>query len=411
MNLPHFLAKRFIFTPSKKKKSFTIIKIASGGITLGVFVIFLAISITLGFQKEIHKKLMGFSRHISLTSYSTDNLQSPPISLKKGLSILDGMKNIKSKSPYTSIGSIIVSENESEAVLLKGVTSSYDWSFLKDNLVEGRCPILYTDRKSNEILISTTLAQKLRLKLGDKLKAHFIKNPPRTRLFNIVGIYNTNISDLDRHYALIDARHIQKIQGWNDDMYSGIEITLNNVDKLDESTQELRDRTLNAMNKEDDLMKVVNTKEYYSQIFDWLKVMEVNVKIILFLIIMISSFNMISALLVIIIEKTQHIGILKSMGMRNRQIRAIFLYKALFIIGRGLFWGNISAFCFALLQQKFQWITLNPEFYYLKHVPISISPLIWIFVNLMVVIVTLLIMIIPTTYIAKISPSKAIKIS
>lgn len=410
MNFSHFLARRFTFTHSTKKKTPLIIRIATGGISLGVFIIFLSISITLGYKEAIYEKLMGFNKHISLTNYATDEFRSTPIAIKDDNLIYDNVANIQHKSPYASIGAIAVSKNETEALLLKGVTHSYNWNFFKENLVSGTCPHISKDKKSNEILISETLSKVLQIKLGNKLHVHFLQSPPRTRVFKVVGIFNTNISELDKLYAIVDARHIQKIHNWSKEMYSGIEITLTDADKLNLTTQALRNNATKGMNTEEDLLKVTNTKERYSHIFDWLNVMGVNVRIILTLIIIISSFNMISALLVIIIEKTRHIGVLKALGMHNKQLRKVFLYKAFYIIGKGLLWGNIAALAFAIIQQKFHWLTLNPDTYYLKYVPIKIDFAIWAMVNLLVIIITLLIMLIPTSYIARISPTKAIKI-
>lgn len=411
MNLSHFLAKRFTFTQSEKRKVPPIIKVASGGIALGVVIILLTISITLGYKKEIHEKLMGFNKHISLTSYETDNLQSSPISEKKSLTILKNIHNIKHITPYASLGAIAVASKETEAILLKGVTATYNWDFFQKHLTEGRCPKIIAEKKSNEIIISETLAKTLEIKTGDKLQMYFLQKPPRVRVFKIVGIFNTNISELDKHFVIADVRHIQKINQWNEDMYSGLEITLKNTEMLEETTQELKDKILKTMENDNDLLQVINTKKRYIHIFDWLNIMRVNVRIILSLIIIISSFNMISALLVIIIEKTRHIGVLKALGMPTKQIRSIFLYKAFYIIGKGLLWGNLIGVLFAILQKKFQVLTLNPDIYYLKAVPIDLNLTIWILTNLLIIGITLLIMLVPTSYIAKISPTKAIRIN
>lgn len=395
---------------TKKRKHLPIVDIAIGGIALGMFVMLLAIFISSGYRTAVNSKILGFVGHIDLINYDSNlSYQTSPIDSASVYKITKDVVGIKKIMPYAVLGGIATTNEETEAVVLKGVNQNFDWSFLKKNIIEGTVPHIEKEKRSNEVLISETLAKKLKLNVGDKLYTHFLQNPPRSRVFNITGIYNTGIAEFDNIFVMVDLRHTQRLYQWESSQYSGVSLLLEDFDTLEQTTAQLSANASANYDKQNPLLRVANVKRTYSHIFDWLNMMSVNTKIILFLIILVSAFNMISALLVIILEKTRHIGVLKSLGMPNKQVRKIFLYKATYIIVRGMLLGNIMGFIFAFLQQKYQWIALDPNSYFLNALPIKIDVPIWIILNVSVLAITILIMLIPTTIITKISPAKVIR--
>lgn len=393
-----------------KRKHLPIVDIAIGGIALGMFVMLLAVFISLGYQKAVNAKILGFVGHIDLVNYDSNlSYQTSPIDSASVYKVTKNIAEIKRIMPYAILGGIATTDEETEAVILKGVNPDFDWNFLKEHTINGTIPLIKKEKRSNEALISETLAKRLKLNVGDKLYTHFLQDPPRSRAFNITGIYNTGIAEFDNAFVMVDLRHIQRLYQWKSSQYSGVSLLLNDFNTLEQTTTKLSTNATANYDEQNPLLRVTDVKSTYSHIFEWLNMMNMNTKIILFLIILVSAFNMISALLVIILEKTRHIGILKSFGMTNKQIRKIFLYKAIYIIIRGMLLGNIIGITFALLQLKYQWIALDPNNYLLSALPIKIDLPIWALLNIGVLVITLFIMIIPTTIIAKISPAKVIR--
>lgn len=409
MNFAHFIAKR-LSSSSNRNKKLPIVNIAIGGIILGMCIMLLSLFIVLGYRQAIYSKILGFSRHIDLVSYdSNTSFQTSPIDSAKVLELTAKTINIKNKEPYALIGGVATTNEETEAVVLKGVASDYDWTFFAHQLTAGNLPSLSKNKRSNEVLISQTLANRLRLKIGDKLYTHFLQQPPRSRAFKIVGIYNTDILEFDKLFVIGDIRQVQKLYKWKPTQYSGVALTLDDFSQQEETTHLLQTKATKQFGKKETPIRVVSARKKFAHIFDWLDIMNMNVKIVLFLIVLVSAFNMISALLVIILEKTRHIGVLKALGMTNPELRKVFLYKSAYIIGKGMLWGNILGLGIALLQKYFHFIPLNPETYYLSSVPIKIDLFAWLFLNIGVLLLTVIIMILPTILIARIAPAKVIR--
>lgn len=409
MNFSHFIAKR-LTTSSEKNKKLPIVNIATGGIILGTCIMLLSLFIVLGYRQAIYSKILGFSRHIDLVNYENNSIYlTVPVSEDNISMMTENIEDIEKKEPYAVIGGVATTDNETEAIVLKGVNDEYDWGFLSANIIKGRTPKFSNEKNSNEILLSEILANRLKLDVGDKLYTHFMQQPPRSRSFEIVGIYNTGITDFDRLFILGDIRQVQKLNNWNSTQYSGVSLTLKDFKEENYVTKLLKQKATTFLSKNEPTIRVVSAKKRFAHIFDWLDIMNVNVKIVLLLIIIVSAFNMISALLVIILEKTRHIGILKALGMNNVTLRRVFLYKSAYIIGKGLFGGNIIGVGIALLQLYFKFIPLNPETYYLSSVPIKIDFWAWLFLNLGVLTLTVLIMVLPTVLITRISPAKVIR--
>ena len=412
LNTELFIAKR-IFTDKTVKKGISqpIMSIAIIGMALGLAVMILSVAIVTGFKTEISNKVIGFGSHINVVNYDTNiSFETEPINKEQSfygdIKELVGIKNIQE---FAIKAGIIKTKTDIQGIVLKGINSDFDWSFFDQNLVDGESFRITDSTKTNDILISKYLANALKLKVGDKITAFFIQDPPRMRPFVISGIYETSLAEFDERFAMVDIKHIQRLNEWNENQISGFEILINDFSKLDKMTEDVRDIVGFHFNPDGSKLKVLSIKDKYSQIFDWLDLTDTNVWIILILMIAVAGFNMISGLLIIILERTNMIGILKAMGTKNWSIRKIFLYQSGFIVSKGLFWGNLIGLIICFLQVKFQIFKLDPESYYLAAVPINLN--IWhvLALNAGTLIITVLMLIIPSYIISRLSPEKTIK--
>ena len=311
-------------------------------------------------------------------------------------------EDIKSINVFATKAGVIKTKNEIHGVVLKGVSSDYDWSFFDDNLVVGETLGLVDSLKSNDVLISEEIAKSLRLDISDDLIMYFIQDPPRARKFNIKGIYNTSMVDFDKLYVLGDIKHIQALNSWQDTVVGGFEITINDFDNLNKITSKVYDQIPYDLNAQ-------SIKERLPQIFDWLYLQDINVRVILILMIFVAVINMITALLILILNRTRLIGILKALGATDWSVRKVFLYSATNLIIQGLFLGNTIAFVFAFLQKKFSFISLDPETYYTTSVPIYFDFWQILILNFGTIIICYLILIVPSVIITRIQPIKAIR--
>ncbi len=412
MSTGTFIAKRLI-KERRQGAAFSrpINVIAIIGIALGLTVMILAVSILTGFKQQIRDKVAGFGAHIQVVNYDA-NLSYETVPVKSHQAFIDKIKDnpgIKNIQVFATKAGIIKTEDNMQGVVLKGIGSDYDWSFFEDNLVEGKLISITDSVRSNEVLISKKVADMLSLKLGDSFSMFFVQDPPRMRKFTIAGIYETSLEEFDKTYLFCDIGHIRRLNGWDDDMVSGFEIFINDFDRLDETTDVVRNAIGYQMSEDEEQLKVTNIRTKYPQIFDWLGFQDTNVIIILVLMLLVAGFNMISGLLILILEKTNMIGILKAMGAGNAVIRNIFLYQASWLIGKGLLWGNVIGIGFALLQQKTGFISLDPASYYLKSVPINLDPVHVILLNIGTMAIIIFMLLIPSQLIARITPVKAIR--
>lgn len=405
MNVEYFIAKR-LFTAKEKNNSYTkpILRIAILAIALSVAVMLLSIIIVTGFKKDISDKIIGFGSHITISSF-TDNqsFETEAIQLDSALlTSLESNNEIKHINTFATKAGIIKTSDDILGVVLKGVSSDYDWRFFKNNLIDGSVPQLSDSSKSNQVLISEQSAKTLQIGVNDKLVMYFVQDPPRVKKFEVVGIYNTAFVDFDKLFVLGDIKHIQGLNSWKKNEVGGIELTLNNFKKLEEVTSDIYDKTAYNLN-------VQSIKEKTPQIFDWLDLQDVNVRVILILMLIVGGVNMITALLILILERTKTIGILKALGTSNWSVRKVFLYSALNLILKGLFFGNVIGLGFAYLQQKFQFISLDANTYYMNTVPINFDFTYILLLNIGTIVVCYLILIIPSIIITKITPIKAIR--
>lgn len=364
----------------------------------------LSLSIVQGFQSEIKKKVVGFGSHIQISKYDSQGRASQiPISKNKpfypDLKDKDGIKHIQ---VFANKPAILKANNDNLGVLIKGIDQDFDWCFFDEYLTQGHQLIPDSNKKSNDIVISEFMANKLNLALGDDLLVYFIQQPPRIRKLKILGIYNTGLSEMDEQIAIADIRHIQKVNGWEEDQVGGFEVLIDDFSRLDE-LNELVYREVGFD------LTTISIKDARLDIFNWLELQDMNVIVIISLLILVCGIDIISALLILILERTTMIGILKALGATNVSIRKVFLYNALFIILQGLFWGNLFGIGLAAVQQKFEFLSLPKEAYFIDVVPIQLDFTNLLLMNIGTLLICFLMLIIPSNLVAKIEPSKSIR--
>ncbi len=408
MNLELFIARRLLRGDGGKTVSVPIVRIALVGIALGICVMLLSIFIITGFKQEITDKLSGFFAHLNIVAYGNSNTYAGDKIIVNDtlLADLQRIEGVKEQYVYVTKPAILKSEYEIHGVVLKGVDSLYSGRFFKANLKNGTFPDYHTGETSNEILISSYVAGLLHVTTGDKLTAHFIQDPPRIRAFTVKGIYDTGFREYDDMLVLCDIRHLQRLNDWRPEEVSGVAVTLDDIKRTEEAAAEMDN--LLPSDAEEHFYKIVSLRETAPQVFDWLSLLNMNVWIILILIVVVAGFNMVSGLLILILDKTTLIGILKALGYKNANLRRLFLYIAVGLIGRGMLWGNMLALALAWLQYRFQIITLDPESYYMDTVPIYFSVLYMVLLNVGVLLVSVFMLIVPTMLISNIRPIKAI---
>ena len=413
MNTELFIAKRLIFSKKAEKNiSKPIVTIAIIGIALGLSVMIISVAIVTGFKTEIRNKVIGFGSHITIINYDSNfSYETKPVNKNQHFyPHIDTINGIKHISIFATKAGIIKTKTDIQGVILKGISSDYDWSFFKNNITEGHHFTVSDSSKTDKVIISKYLASLLKLNVGDNLFMYFIQQPPRMRKFIIEGIYDTNLEELDKLFVFADIRHIQKLNNWTKDQVSGFEILIENFEDLEQITQTVYDIAGFNYNYEDgSKLNIKNIKQEYPQIFDWLELQNMNVWVILTLMTLVAGFNMVSGLLILILERTNMIGILKAFGTKNWSIRKIFLYQASFLISKGLFWGNIIGLLLCLVQYYFEIVKLDPASYYVAMVPVNLKLLHLVLLNVGTLIITLMMLILPSYIITKISPVKTIR--
>ncbi len=414
MNLPLFIAKRIHFGKGENNRKVTppVIRIAMAGVALGLAVMILSVAIVVGFKKEVREKVVGFSSHIQITNFKNSSLyDSYPVALSDSMrTVLRKDSRIARFEGVASKPGIIKTESEFLGIILNGAGADYDWSFMQKSLIEGRLPAYADSAVSNEVLLSRHIADKLHLKVGDGLYTYFIQGDNvRARKFSVVGIYQTNFLDYDRLYVMADVRHIQRLNGWNADQYNGFAVLLHDYEDVDAMTEELYFIFNEVSDPYGQNFYVSSLKEQNMQIFSWLDMLDVNVWIILGLMAVVSGFTMISGLFIIILERINMIGILKALGASNLFIRKTFLYVSLFLIGKGMLFGNLVGLSFCLIQHKFHVIKLNPEDYYISSVPIELDFWVWVLLNAGCMAVSLLMLLGASYIVSMIRPARSIR--
>lgn len=413
MKFARYIANRYSQKSSKNGVllSKPMMRIATFGVILGVAVMIVSIAIVTGFKIQIREKVTGFSAHIQLVNRDLNkSYEHAPVDDNwPYLSDIAKYEDVKSVQPFITKPGVIKSNDEIEAVILKGIDSSYDWSFFLQYLVEGSIFNVDSSKVSNGIVLSTFIAERLQLKVGDRVDIFFMQKPIRMRRFTLSATYTTNLKTYDELYAMVDLRHLQKLNGWEDNQYSGFEIVVNDFDKLIPVYNNISDRTALEFNDKDESLQAISTLQMAPQIFDWLELQNMNVWVILGLLTLVAGINMITGILINILEKTNQIGLFKAMGAGDRQVIQIFIITAARIIGKGMLWGNALGIGLCLLQYKFGLISLDPDNYYLSEVPVNFSWDYMILLNVAVFIVNILMMLLPGLLILRIRPAASIK--
>ena len=391
----------------------SLVNVAVFGIALCIAVMIVAIAILTGFKKEIRNKVVGFGSHIQIINYdSNTSYETQPISKNQDFyPELISTKGIVHVQEFATKAGIIKTNKEIQGVVLKGIGPDFDWSFFKQNMVEGTTFVVTDSAKTNSVVISRKIAKLLKLKLGDSFAMYFIQNPPRMRKFKICGIYETSVEEMDKVFVLADIGHIRKLNNWDDDKISGYEINVGDFDKIDEMTAKVNDIVGYSLSEKGTALRVMGIKEKYPQLFDWLNLQDMNVVIILVLMLAVSGFNMISGLLILILDRTNMVGLLKALGSNNKSLRRIFIFESGFLILKGLFWGNLIGIGLCLLQSYTGFIHLDPTSYYIDRVPININLMHVLLLNAGTIVITILMLIIPSFIISKFSPAETIRYS
>jgi len=411
VSLEYFIAKRIHFQQGKKNVSRPAVRIATIGIALGLAVMLISVAVVIGFKNEIRNKTIGFGGHIQITNFDNNNTyEMNPIKADKALmtkiSSIDGVKHVQR---FATKPGIIKTDNEFQGIVVKGIDKDFDWKFFKSNLVEGQILDVSGDTPSNKVVLSKYLANLLGLKLGDSFFTYFIQDQVRARKFKIVGIYSTNFIEYDKLFILADMRQVQALNNWSADSFSGVEVLINDFDKLDQVGDAVYDATANKFTKQGNAYTAQTIKQINPQIFSWLQLLDTNVWVILILMLAVAGFNMISGLLILILERTNMIGILKSLGSTDWSVRKIFLYHSFFLIAKGMLWGNAIGLSLCAIQYFTGIIPLDPQAYYVATVPVSFNWLYIVLLNVGTLLASLLMMIGPSYLITKITPAKIIR--
>ncbi len=372
-------------------------------IALGLAVMIISVAVVTGFQNEIREKVIGFGSHIQITNYDFNiSYEARPISKEQDfLETLLQIEEVRHVQKFATKAGIIKTDEDIHGVILKGIGPDFDWTFFRDRLVEGSVLDLTEAERSDGVIISALISRRLGISAGDDIFVYFIQEPPRIRRLTVAGIYETGLEELDELFVLGDIRHIQRLNNWSEDEIGGFEVLVNDYRDIPQTTEAVFDIIPYHLDAR-------SIREIYPQIFDWLALLDMNVYVILFLMVLVAGINMITTLLIGVLEKTNLIGILKAVGGNNDFVRRVFLYNAAFLIAKGLIWGNLVGLAFAWIQNRYGLIKLDQESYYVSEVPINVE---WIHVVLLnggTFAICMAMLLIPSYIVTRISPVKAI---
>jgi lipoprotein-releasing system permease protein len=413
MNLPLYIAKRIYSDQGDKRKvSRPAIRIATIGVAIGLAVMIVTVSVVLGFKHTIRDKVVGFGSHIQVHNIMNYNGSDPhPIcaddSLMKAIESIDGVAHAER---FSTTQGILKTDEDFLGVAFKGIAAEYDTTFLHKHIVEGSIPEFSDSVSHYKLLISKMIADKMRLKAGDRVYGYFIDGEDvRTRKFTVSGIYQTNMTRFDETLCFTDLYTASKLNGWTDNQATGIEVIVKDFERLNETADLFIDNVNRTSDEQGNALTTDTIYELYPQVFSWLELLDINVWIILALMVCVAGFTMISGLLIIILERTQMIGILKALGARNKTVRHTFLWFSVFIISQGLLFGNIFGIGLVLLQQYTGIITLDPQTYYVSEAPMELNIPLIVMINLATLLICVFVLIAPSFLISHIHPAKSMR--
>lgn len=407
MNFPLFIAKRIYSDKGDRRKvSRPAIRIATIGVAIGLAVMIITVSVVLGFKHAIREKVAGFGSHIQV--YNVQATGYPICINDSTLKAYEAVEGVRHAERFAMTQGILKTDEDFLGVMLKGIGPEYDTTFISENLVEGTLPQFSDDKTKYPLVVSKTIAQKLRVKTGDKLFAYFIgQDDVRVRRFTICGIYQTNMKRFDDQICLTDLYVTQRLNGWDSLQCSGAELLVNDFEQLKPTNLNVLRSLKGQTDRDGNTTVSYAITEVYPQVFSWLELLDVNVWIILGLMVSLAGFTMISGLLIIILERTQMIGILKALGAGNGSIIKTFMYYGIMITARGMLWGNVLGIGLVMLQQYTGIITLDAQTYYVSEAPMELNPLLIAIINLQTILSCAVVLLLPCILILFIHPARS----
>lgn len=413
MNWKLFVARRIYGSQEGEKEvSRPAVLIATWGIAIGLAVMIVAVAVVIGFKHQVRNKVVGIGSDITITHFDAQkSYETVPVAASDSLlEALKAMEGVKHVQRYSTKPGMIMTEDNFLGMVLKGVSEEYDWEFLKNHLQEGEIPVFSDTASTNRTLISRTIANKLHLKVGDKLYTYYIEGDNvRARRLSVAGIYQTNFALYDDLFLLTDLYTVNRLNSWKPDQVSGIELEVTDYNRLEEIKEDIRTQIDASSDSYGSTYYTQTVEESNPQIFAWLDLLDMNVWVILILMTGVAGFTMISGLLIIILERTNMIGVLKALGADNLAIRQVFLSFSVLLIGKGMFWGNLIGLAFVGIQSAFHPFKLDPVTYYVDSVPVEFNIWWWVLLNVCTLLVSVLMLVGPSYLITRIHPAKSIR--
>ena len=413
MNISFFIAKRIYSDKGDKRKvSRPAIHIATAGVAIGLAVMILTVSVVLGFKHTIRDKVIGFGSHIQVENFLTMQSSDPyPICIDDSvMKVIKGIEGVEHVERFALTQGILKTDQDFLGMSFKGIGPEYDLSFIKSNLKSGSIPSFSDSANKGNLLISSATADKMNLKAGDKVFAYFISdNGVKVRRFTVSGIFQTNMSQFDNALCFTDLYTARKLNNWDGELCTGAEISVGDLQQINAVSLRIADKVNRTSDHEGNIFTSQTIYEAYPQIFSWLSLLDINVWIILALMICVAGFTMISGLLIIILERTQMIGVLKALGMKGSSVRHTFLWFAVFIIGKGMLIGDILAAAIIFLQRHTGFISLDPATYYVSEAPTEINIQAFLLINVVTLFISVLVLVGPSFLISHIHPAKSMR--
>ena len=413
MNLSFFIAKRIYSDKGDKRKvSRPAIHIATAGVAIGLSVMILTVSVVLGFKHTIRDKVIGFGSHIQVANFLTMQSSDPyPICIDDSIMrVIKGIEGVAHVERFALTQGILKTDEDFLGISFKGIGPEYDLSFIKSNLKSGSLPSFSDSANKGNLLLSSATADKMNLKTGDKVYAYFISDTGvKMRRFTVSGIFQTNMSQFDNSLCFTDLYTARKLNNWDGQLCSGAEVRVADLQLIDAVASRIADKVNRTTDHEGNIFSSQTIYESYPQIFSWLSLLDVNVWIILALMICVAGFTMISGLLIIILERTQMIGVLKALGMKGASVRHTFLWFAVFIIGKGMLIGDLLAAAIIVLQRQTGFISLDPTTYYVSEAPTEVNLPAFLLVNAATLLISVLVLVGPSFLISHIHPAKSMR--
>lgn len=413
MNLHLFIARKIYNSEGERQKvSRPAIRIATIGVAIGLAVMIVSLAVVLGFKHTIRDKVVGFGSHITVANFYTLQTQHPePIQMTDSmLNVLRKIDGVRHVQRYAMTQGILKTDSDFLGIAFKGVAEEFDSTFISQNMKEGVIPHFSSEKSGNNILVSQIMADKLSLKPGSQVFGYFLNDRDvRMRKYTVSGIYQTNLTKFDENICFADLYSVVKLNGWESDQVTGAELLLNDFEKMNKTYDYVIDNVNKHLDNYGETYSSATIEEQNPQLFSWLSLLDLNVWIILVLMISVAGFTMISGLLIIILERVQMIGLLKAFGARNTSIRRIFLWFSVFIIGKGMLWGNIIGLGICLIQKITGIVTLDPTTYYVSTVPIEINVPLLLLLNVVTLLVSVLVLVLPSFFVSFIHPARSMR--